>query len=331
MDLKTQLEVKINFIGFIGNYGGDEYEKIFCERLQLKGENVSLNTITAKRKNGIKTLFGLIKLILLGFISKGKLVRPFGIPIYRYKMTVILHHFDQSGAPFYTYMLEMVELFFLKLLSRPLKIKFITVSEYWALWVNNTFKANSFVIYNTVNPIAINVMPKAYIAKKYNLCQNSEWIFLGSNQSKKGGDKIVQYLNSNFENETHNIQLIQSGKTDNSNLANLAVRWIEEDDYISFIKSCSIVIANSQFNEGWCRVLHEAALLGTPISGSGAGGMGELLALINGKSNYTIDEMSHLIINKKLRIIPDKSTINRLHELSDTNLLKWYKALLDDE
>ena len=35
----------------------------------------------------------------------------------------------------------------------------------------------------------------------------------------------------------------------------------------------------STFKEGWCRVLHEAAIHGTPILGSGLGGMRELLQL----------------------------------------------------
>ena len=33
----------------------------------------------------------------------------------------------------------------------------------------------------------------------------------------------------------------------------------------------------SQFAEGWCRVAHEAMLCGTPVLGSGKGGMRELL------------------------------------------------------
>ena len=35
----------------------------------------------------------------------------------------------------------------------------------------------------------------------------------------------------------------------------------------------------SEFKEGWCRVLHEAAIHGTPIFGSGLGGMKELLKI----------------------------------------------------
>ena len=40
-----------------------------------------------------------------------------------------------------------------------------------------------------------------------------------------------------------------------------------------------LAIAMSTFKEGWCRVLHEAAIHGTPILGSGLGGMRELLQL----------------------------------------------------
>ena len=43
------------------------------------------------------------------------------------------------------------------------------------------------------------------------------------------------------------------------------------------LKNAKAVICMSELKEGWCRVLHEAAIHSTPILGSGVAGMKELL------------------------------------------------------
>ena len=50
-------------------------------------------------------------------------------------------------------------------------------------------------------------------------------------------------------------------------------------DYNILLKNAKAVICMSDFKEGWCRVLHEAAIHGTPILGSGLGGMKELMEI----------------------------------------------------
>ena len=49
-------------------------------------------------------------------------------------------------------------------------------------------------------------------------------------------------------------------------------------EYLILLKASTVVLTMSLFKEGWCRVAHEALLLGTPVIGSGAGGMTEVLA-----------------------------------------------------
>lgn len=317
--------MKYKFIGFDGHYGGDEYERLFCKKLSGLSKNISLRRITAERKGGFKSLIGLFKLILSAFIFKGRTIRPLGIPIIKYKMTVILHHFDQKGSPFYTKLLERIDFFLLKLFSRLFKIKFITVSNYWSEWVKINFKSDSYIIYNEVKVNFDNLKDRDYLSIKYNLKQDSSWVFLGSNQLKKGGKFVIDYLNENHEDIFDNIILIQSGVKKDSDSRSSVVIWIDEEDYFSFIKSCELVVANSEFKEGWCRVLHEAALLNVPIVGSGSGGMGELLELVNGKSTYTLKEISDCICIKELKSKSDvgSNKLNNLNLISHTNLLNW--------
>ena len=123
------------------------------------------------------------------------MIRPLGIPIFTLNMTVILHHFDQKGSPFYTRLLENIDYFLLRLLSKILKIKYITVSDYWSNWVKLKSKIDSFIIYNEINIDKSDIKDREYLSKKYNLKQDSSWIFLGSNQPKKGGKLVIHYMN----------------------------------------------------------------------------------------------------------------------------------------
>jgi glycosyltransferase involved in cell wall biosynthesis len=52
---------------------------------------------------------------------------------------------------------------------------------------------------------------------------------------------------------------------------------LEYRDYLRLLKSSTLALAMSQLTEGWSRNAHEAMLCGTPVLGSGKGGMSELL------------------------------------------------------
>jgi len=325
MEFQILESMQFKFIGFNGHYGGDEYERLFCNKINTISKNIKLYRITEERKGGIKSVFGLLKLIFFGYTSKGKAIRPIGIPIYTYNMTVILHHFDQKGSPFYTRLLENIDYFFLKLFSRKLKIKYITVSNYWSNWVKLKFNIDSFIIYNDINADILEIKEKEYLSKKYCLNKESSWIFLGSNQPKKGGKLVIDYLKKNHNNIFDNKLFIQSGFRKESDSKFSVVIWIDEEDYFSLIKSCELVIAYSQFEEGWCRVLHEAALLNVPIVGSGSGGMGELLKLVNGKSNYNLKEITDYIFNKK-NVSNSNYKLGNLKNISEQNFINWLNS-----
>jgi glycosyltransferase involved in cell wall biosynthesis len=322
-----QLKMEYKYIGFDGHYGGDEYEKVLCEKIQSNFPNINFTKKTVKRKGGIKSVPGLMKLLIFGQFYKGIIIRPFGLPIFRKNMTVILHHYDQSGSPYYTKILEYTDRLGLKLLSKILNLKFITVSKHWSDWVKANFNERSYIIYNDVEINFDNTVDKSYLAKKYNLDAEKRWVFLGGKHPKKGGSLVIKNLLKTSNDNLQNIQLIQTG----SNLKNenklSVIRWIESVDYLSFLNSCDVVIANSQFNEGWCRILHEAALLDVAVAGSGRGGMGELLELTNGKSGYTIEELTEIVLANRYDFKPNISKLNELKKISDNNLRLWIKEI----
>lgn len=316
--------MEYKYIGFDGHYGGDEYERVLYEKLRVKFPQLNFAKKTVKRKGGVKSILGLLKLLVYGQTYSGRIVRPFGTPIFRKNMTVILHHYDQSGSPYYTKILEYTDKLLLKFFSEILNIKFFTVSEHWSNWVMDNFNKQSYIIYNEIKLDYNITRDKKYISDKYKLDFEKRWVFVGGNQLKKGGSMLIEYLQEKYPKYLRNLQIIQTGSKLNDDNDFSRVVWIESVDYLSFINSCDLIIANSQFSEGWCRILHEAALLDKPIAGSGNGGMGELLELTNGKSSYTIDELAQMVLKSEINFKPNKFNLYKLKEISNSNLELWF-------
>jgi glycosyltransferase involved in cell wall biosynthesis len=72
------------------------------------------------------------------------------------------------------------------------------------------------------------------------------------------------------------VHLVASGGTSSPGLP-LTCLFLDQSELVCLLHASSIVVTMSQFAEGWCRIAHEAMLCGTPVIGSGSGGMRELL------------------------------------------------------
>ena len=103
---------------------------------------------------------------------------------------------------------------------------------------------------------------------KYNL-MNKKVIYIGNCQAAKGVYQVFHELKDT------NYTLITSGqKRCSLPIRNLILTF---DDYINLLHAADVTITMSLFNEGWCRTAHESMICGTPVIGSGKGGMSELL------------------------------------------------------
>ena len=314
---------KFRYVGFEGDYGGDKYEKLFVQSLKERIGNDNVERCAKVRKGGILSLFGLLKLIYLGYTSKKNIIRPLGIPIYRKNATIIFHHYDHVGAPIYTKILDSLDLLLLKRFGRRLNLKFITVSQFWSDWLLDEMCFKSYLIYNDVKILENTFASREEIASKYLLDKNSKWIFLGGNHPKKGAQLVYDNYVKSQADKSLKYQFIQTGKNYQNNSKELKTIWIDNTDYYSFLNECDLVIAFSQFKEGWCRVLNEAVLLGVPIIGSGTGGMGELLHLVTGKSCYTIDEIVSLLSSGNFHYYSFNNNFERLNVVSRKNFSNW--------
>lgn len=301
---------------FDGKYGGDIYEDWLFKELSAR---ISIKKASEKRRGGLRTLGSLGKLILKGLcFGRGSVVRPFGMPVFKKNMVVVFHHYDHGGLPWYGRLVECVDMLGLKLTHRFLNIQFLVVSRYWQQWLEERGFMVKYRVYNQIEGMvnAPSLEDRSYLAKKYGLKYESKWVFLGGNQLKKGGQEVIQLWRQQSIGKG-DYQFIFSGKPIASELAvDEAIVWIDDKDYASFVSQLHVAVANSKFDEGWCRVAHEAILSDVPVVGSGRGGMGELLSMASYESKYTQQEMIEFI---KMPKIPLPDTGRRVATLIADN------------
>jgi glycosyltransferase involved in cell wall biosynthesis len=187
----------------------------------------------------------------------------------RGKNLVIVHHIDFSQTP---YPFKLIDFLIEKLIYHNLKKAdfIVTVSQYWQNYFLERGYQKVYKIYNGFDLTNFNISEEEIqkFKEKYEL-EQKPIIYLGNCQKAKGVLESYEIL------KDLDCYLVTSGEP----FIKIPARNLEIDypDYLRLLKASSLVIAMSKFNEGWCRTVHEAMLLKTPVIGSGRGGMGELL------------------------------------------------------
>ena len=165
----------------------------------------------------------------------------------------------------------------------------VSCSKYWSNFYKTKGFKNTKTIHNgfDIKSMDRSLVTQDIILKRFNLI-SKKYLHLGSYRHGKGQRiaikcfkdiKLPMVATSSFKailpNDLQGIHFINAS-------------FIE---YNVLLKNAKAVICMSEFKEGWCRVLHEAAIHGTPILGSGLGGMRELLE-IGGFTCSTVDTLS---------------------------------------
>lgn len=160
----------------------------------------------------------------------------------------------------------------------------VVVSEFWRDYLKDLGVGDIRVIRNAMNPAEFDFSAEEIdaFAKKHGLV-GSDVVYIGTCRRNKGVAETYNAL------KDEGYQLVTSGKPEvklpckNLNLPHR--------EYLLLLKLSSVVVTMSQFREGWCRTSHEAMLCRTPVVGSGAGGM---LELLQGGRQYICPDFSEL-------------------------------------
>ncbi len=149
----------------------------------------------------------------------------------------------------------------------------ITVSSYWRDYLENLGCKNVKIIYNAFEPSDYEVSLEAIskFKSEYHIPEGKPLIYAGNASRQKG---IYEVYNALKDQGYH---LLMSGSQNQA--TDLPVQYLHLDrkSYITMLHACDLVITMSKMTEGWNRIAHESLLCGTPVIGSGVGGMKELL------------------------------------------------------
>lgn len=182
---------------------------------------------------------------------------------------VIVHHLDYSSttlAPVYRLAMPWI----VRRLRAATSV--VVVSQLWKRRLTNLGCRNVRVIYNAfdVQNFDVSDAEVERIRLTYGL-GSKPIVYLGTPGPGKGVERAYQTLRG------LDATLVCSGGTKPHGVPGLRHLILGYRDYLALLKASSIAVTMSEFEEGWCRVAHEAMLSGTPVVGSGLGGMRELL------------------------------------------------------
>lgn len=151
----------------------------------------------------------------------------------------------------------------------------VVVSKYWKKHLESRGIDKITVIHNPFNLKDYVISQKVLqsFCYEYEL-QDNRVLYLGKVGKGKGIKAVSRALK-----DLPNTRIIATdpspNKPTNSDLFQTISLSFKE--YIALLHVADIVVTMSTMPEGWCRVAHEAMLCKTPVIGSGAGGMEELL------------------------------------------------------
>ena len=149
----------------------------------------------------------------------------------------------------------------------------VTVSRYWQdYFLGQGCKAVE-VIYNAFDtePYRTPGFDARAFRARFGLPEDKPLVYIGNAIREKGVYEVYDAL------KDQPYHLVMTGAANRAEGLPVQYLRLNRQDYRGLLRASDIVIAYSRMIEGWNRIAHEALLSGTPVVGSGTGGMHELL------------------------------------------------------
>ena len=289
--------------------GGRLYEMEILSALQNHYE-VSINPNFIKKETTLNYVFKSHKKHIKGDVC---ILDPYVIAFGKFnkqkKNIAIVHHIDEAKASSF-----FGKIFINQTLRNLKKVdKVVVVSKYWEDYLLKRKIKNIEVVYNSfdVKNYDFNKEEINNFKERKNLPFNKPIIYLGQNSSGKGVERIMDYINFN------KYHLIVTGKNKYpSKYVN--TMYFENNEFPLFLACCDVVLTMSTMTEGWNRTAHEAILAGTPVIGSGSGGMSELLEMTNQTILYDLNsldsELEKNLHKDKKELIESKNHLSKFNK-----------------
>jgi glycosyltransferase involved in cell wall biosynthesis len=248
---------------------------------------------------------------------------PWMLLIYPKRVSIICisHHYDSSVfkglRKLYVKLSHWLFIF-----QRSRIEAVVSCSKYWSHYYKEKGFKNAVTIFNGFDIKSMDhslIMSKnSSVLSRFGLT-SKEYLHFGSYGPSKGQKVAFKHL------KHFGLPMIATSSSKKVLIEDIKdIKFINAnfDEYNILLKNAKATVCMSEFKEGWCRVLHEAAIHGTPIIGSGLGGMSELLE-IGSFTASTPDKLSDdlNIRTKEISLSEDKINLYRAFTLE-----KFYQA-----
>ena len=275
-------------------YGGRVYENLIVDLLgneiEFKREFLLKHSIKILNIPRIVWLF-----VKYRYFYKGTLLLTNHTTWFagrRARNIAVIHHIDNTVSAVPT-LAELFQLFCNKALlwNKNRWTRIITVAECWKETLAEMGLKNIDVVYNSFDVDAYD-FPTSAIAdfRRKNGWDDKPLIYLGNCQKKKGVVEVYDALKG------MDVYMVTSGNSDVTlPIPNL---YLSYDEYRLLLSASDLVMTMSLFEEGWNRTAHEAILCGTPVIGTGAGGMMELLTMSHQTVCTSFEELPGVVASK---------------------------------
>ncbi len=186
----------------------------------------------------------------------------------RGRRIAIVHHVDASTLPNRLYN-ETAD----RLATHRLKAMdtVVVVSRYWDAWVRRRGVRDVHIIHNALDRARFAPLTETDrdAFRRAHGLSGKPVVYIGNCRPDKGAHLAYDALRG------EPCHLVTSGPC----YLDLPCRNLQlsYDDYLQLLRIADVAVLLSQFPEGWCISAHEAMMCGTPVIGSGRGGMRELL------------------------------------------------------
>jgi glycosyltransferase involved in cell wall biosynthesis len=257
--------------------GGGAYEAMASQCLTTEFSLVK-HSLDFRRWGALKYVaapleFGRINRLLRSLPGDSVVVKTFSAALVNPRNQppniVIVHHVDGNST---NWLYAACEHRLISRLKHATAV--VVVSEYWKRRLALSLEVkNIHVIHNGFRTEEFSVLPheRDTFKSRYGLL-GKPIVYLGAYQADKG---VIEAAEALKDVDAH---LVSSSHFNNGlPPGRLRCLHLGRRDYIRLLASSTVAIAMSQFAEGWCRSAHEAMLCGTPVVGSGYGGLSELL------------------------------------------------------
>ncbi len=211
------------------------------------------------------------------------------------KAIVVFHHYDSREKNSFLYHLNF-RLMLILLKSGCGRLKVVVVANYW----------QRFLLQHGVLTDDVFIMPnlfdtEIYAQAKADVKKNKQ-VYFGQFSTKQHPYvfEIIDQLAKNGYTcffttlHQHEVKVTPS----------YSVKSLPYSAYLQQIASSLYTVCLSDINEGWNRTAHESLLLGTPIIGNNAGGLGELLQLAHQPIINSGSEVTQIILQNRPINIP---------------------------